>query len=423
MLITVSCHALTFFMVPQRPLSVEEAKRPPPLTRRLTEVEPISDAGIEEVHGILRRGHLFRYGETQPEGSFVRQLEKEMASLFGARYAVACNSGGSAIFLALAASGVHRDSTVLMNAFTLSPVPGAVHHAGAKVAYVDVTEDLVIDLDHLRIQIERTGARFLLLSHMRGHISDLAAVRELCDRFGVRMIEDAAHAMGATFEGRPVGRWGDVGCFSLQTYKQVNAGEGGILITDDEDVAARAILMTGCYMLFDQHEPRPSDAVFARWTGTTPNLSMRLSEIQAALVLHQLPELDRRNERWRAIHDRIADHLPPTYAKVPSVDVRSTAVPTSIQFHALIDPNRIPVMLKICKDLGVHVKWFGAESPIGFTSRRHHWTHEVGDPITADDHLMRLMDVRLPLTLTDEEADHLGAILSHGLVQAAIGSP
>ena len=129
MLITVSCHALTFFMVPQRPTSVEEAKRPPPLTRRLTEVEPISDAGIEEVHGILRRGHLFRYGETQPEGSFVRQLEKEMASLFGARYAVACNSGGSAIFLALAASGVHRDSTVLMNAFTLSPVPGAVQHA------------------------------------------------------------------------------------------------------------------------------------------------------------------------------------------------------------------------------------------------------------------------------------------------------
>ena len=63
------------------------------------------------------------------------------------------------------------------------------------------------------------------------------------------------------------------------------------------------------------------------------------------------------------------------------------------------------------------MKWFGAESPIGFTSRRHHWTHEVGDPITADDHLMRLMDVRLPLTLTDEEADHLGAILCHGLVR------
>ena len=163
------------------------------------------------------------------------------------------------------------------------------------------------------------------------------------------MIEDAAHAMGATFEGRPVGRWGDVGCFSLQTYKQVNAGEGGILITDDEDVAARAILMTGCYMLFDQHDPRPSDAVFALDGDHAEPLHARLSEIQAALVLHQLPELDRRNERWRAIHDRIADHLPPTHAKVPSVDVRSTAVPTSIQFHALIDPNRIPVMLKICR--------------------------------------------------------------------------
>ena len=163
-------------------------------------------------------------------------------------------------------------------------------------------------------------------------------------RFGVRVIEDAAHAMGATFEGRPVGRWGDVGCFSLQTYKQVNAGEGGILITDDEDVAARAILMTGCYMLFDQHDPVPR-TLSSRWTGTTPNLPCA-SRRSKPLVLHQLPELDRRNERWRAIHDRIADHLPPTHAKVPSVDVRSTAVPTSIQFHALIDPNRIPVMLK-----------------------------------------------------------------------------
>ena len=182
---------------------MEEAKRPPPLTRRLTEVEPISDAGIEEVHGILRRGHLFRYGETQPEGSFVRQLEKEMASLFGARYAVACNSGGSAIFLALAASGVHRDSTVLMNAFTLSPVPGAVRDAGAKVAYVDVTEDLVIDLDHLRIQIERTGARFLLLSHMRGHISDLVkgsgAVRSIRgSRDRGRRPRDGSHLRGQT---------------------------------------------------------------------------------------------------------------------------------------------------------------------------------------------------------------------------------
>ena len=327
-LITVSCHALTFFMVPQRPTSVEEAQRPPPLTRRLTEVEPISDAGIEEVHGILRRGHLFRYGETQPEGSFVRQLEKEMASLFGARYAVACNSGGSAIFTALAASGVHRDSTVLMNAFTLSPVPGAVQDAGAKVAYVDVTEDLVIDLDHLRIHRAYRRQVPPAVTHAWSHLGSgrgSGAVRS--DSGFKRPRTPPTH--GSHLRGQTRRSLGGRGLFQPADLQASQRWRGGILITDDEDVAARAILMTGCYMLFDQHDPRPSDAVFGAGRGprrTSPCASRRS---KFALVLHQLPELDRRNERWRAIHDRIADHLPPTHARVPSVDVRSTAVPTS----------------------------------------------------------------------------------------------
>ena len=325
-----SCHALTFFMVPQRPTSVEEAKRPPPLTRRLTEVEPISDAGIEEVHGILRLGHLFRYGETQPEGSFVRQLEKEMASLFGARYAVACNSGGSAIFLALAASGVHRDSTVLMNAFTLSPVPGAVRHAGAKVAYVDVTEDLVIDLDHLRIQIERTGARFLLLSHMRGHISDLERGSGAVRSIRVRVIEDAAHD-GSHLRGRrPVGRWGDVGCFSLQTYKQVNAGEGGIIITDDEDVAARAILMTGCYMLFDQHDPVPRtlSSRVGRGPRRTSPCASRRSKLRWSCISYQSSIVGMSDGEPSTTGSPIVSH-PPTRGSPPLMCARLLSRPRS----------------------------------------------------------------------------------------------
>ena len=108
-----------------------------------------------------------------------------------------------------------------------------------------------------------------------------AAAAVLCDDLGITVIEDCAHTMGARWAGRATGSFGR---FSLQAYKHVNAVEGGLIATDDEDVAARAILYSGSYMLYRQHRARPSDAAFARWKDVTPNFSLRMSNLAAAVA-------------------------------------------------------------------------------------------------------------------------------------------
>ena len=111
----------------------------------------------------------------------------------------------------------------------------------------------------------------------------------IADRYGIAVIEDCAHTMGASWAGRPTGAFGAVGCFSLQAYKHVNAGEGGILVTDDEDIAARAILYSGSYMLYGQHRSKPSEEAFARWKEVTPNFSLRMSISRRASAASACP--------------------------------------------------------------------------------------------------------------------------------------
>jgi dTDP-4-amino-4,6-dideoxygalactose transaminase len=235
----------------------------------------IPAAGRNRVMELLDTGLLHRYAEARLVGEDVAALEEEFAQSLGRKYAIGLNSCGSTMFLSLLATGVKPGSRVLMNSFTLAPVPGAVAHAGGEHILVEITDDLVIDLDDLDRKARESGARHLLLSHMRGHIADMDAVVDICRRREIVLIEDCAHTQGAKWAGRATGTFGATGCFSFQSYKHVNTGEGGMLATDDDDIAARAILYSGSYMLYGQHRARPPEAAFDRWKLSTPNYSLR----------------------------------------------------------------------------------------------------------------------------------------------------
>ena len=125
-----------------------------------------------------------------------------------------------------------------------------------------------MDLDDLERQAAATRARYFLMSHMRGHIADMDRAVGICSRFGIALIEDCAHTMGAKWASRYSGTFGDIGCFSTQTYKHINSGEGGLLVTDDARVAAKAILYSGSYMFYDRHTARPDDEHLRRPTNT-----------------------------------------------------------------------------------------------------------------------------------------------------------
>ena len=299
-----------------------------------TQQEPIPEAGIEAAIAVLRHGRLHRYNTAPGELGETALLEEEFASLTGAKYCLAVASGGYALGCALRAMGLQAGEPVLTNAFTLAPVPGAIAAAGGVPVFVEVTEDLTLDFADLAAKAKASGARLLMLSHMRGHLCDMEALVALCEGLGVQIIEDCAHTMGAAWKGVPSGRHGVIGCYSMQTYKHLNSGEGGFLISDDPQVMARAILLSGSYMLYGKHRAAPPEEAFAQIRMETPNVSGRMDNLRAAILRPQLPLLADRVARWARLYQTLEAGL----AGVPGLrlvtrPVEETYVGSSFQFR------------------------------------------------------------------------------------------
>ncbi|MCY0092866.1 DegT/DnrJ/EryC1/StrS family aminotransferase [Hoeflea ulvae] len=235
-----------------------------PFAGDFTLQEGLDDSAIAAATRVLKSGRLHRYNTAPGELSEAAQLEQAYAQYQGAHYCLACASGGYAMTIALRASGLEPGEVVLTNGFTLAPVPGAIAAAGGKPLLVEITDNLVIDLDDLERKAKQSGARYLLLSNMRGHLVDMERLSGIVQRHGLILIEDCAHTMGAAWNGRKSGNFGLAGCFSTQTYKHLNSGEGGLLTSDDAEFMARAIILSGSYMLYQRHGATPSADVFER---------------------------------------------------------------------------------------------------------------------------------------------------------------
>ncbi|MGB0866646.1 MAG: DegT/DnrJ/EryC1/StrS family aminotransferase, partial [Granulosicoccaceae bacterium] len=149
-------------------------------SKPFTQQEPIPEAGIERAVEIMRSGRLHRYNVADGELGEVALLEQEYANYQSVPFCLACASGGYALHVALKACGLKAGDKVLTNAFTLAPVPGAIHHAGGVPVLVEVDENLCADLVHLEAQMQTSNAKFFMMSHMRGHLADMDKVAKLC---------------------------------------------------------------------------------------------------------------------------------------------------------------------------------------------------------------------------------------------------
>lgn len=378
----------------------------------------IPPAGIARANELMASGRLFRYGEAGAEELDVAELEREFAASIGRAYCVATNSCGASIAVALRAAGVAPGDDVLMNAFTLAPVPGAVAHVQANAVFVEIDNDYRIDLDSLRQAHASTGAKWLLLSYMRGHIPDMVQLTAVCDELGITVIEDCAHTMGASWNGKPTGTFGAVGCFSTQTFKHINSGEGGLLVTDDADIAAQAVLLSGSYMLYGQHGAIPDDDVFQRHRMTTPNWSMRMSALAAAVVRPQLPLLADRAATWRSHYKTMAAGLDGhPRIRLPHRPAEEGFVPSSFQFSLVdVTTDEIERWLELTARHGVFIKWFGRAEPLGFTSRFDHWRYASEQTLLRTQEVLRgLCDIRLPLGLTTDQCADIASVIGGAL--------
>ena len=262
------------------------------------DAEPIPAEARAEIDRLLQSGDLFRY--TAPEDAPVALLEREFAAMLGSKYALAVSSCSAALFLSLKALGLPRDARVMIPGFTFAAVPSAIVHADCVPVLCEVGDNYRIDMADFEAKLG--GVQAVIISHMRGHTSDMDAIMALCDARGIPVVEDAAHSLGTIWGGRNIGTIGKIGCFSFQSYKLVNAGEGGILITDDADVVAQAVILSGAYEHnWQKHMERGDnradlEEAFARWQNKLPLYNLRMSNLSAAVIRPQLPHVARRVE-------------------------------------------------------------------------------------------------------------------------------
>ena len=338
------------------------------------------------------------------------------------RALLACASGGYAIHIALRSAGLAPGDPVLCNAFTLSPVPGAIFGAGGNPVLVEITGDYTIDVEDLDRKAEASGAKFLLLSHMRGHMADMEAVLAVCVARGLTLIEDCAHTLGAQWKGRHSGTFGTAACFSSQTYKHLNSGEGGFLTTADPELMARAVIHSGSYMLYGRHLAAPDEATFRSVRLDTPNMSGRMDNLRAAILREQLKDLDDNCRRWNQLYGTLEAKLRPVAGLVmPERAQHEHYVGSSLQF-SLPDfgEEAIQAFIARCAERGVELKWFGAAEPHGFTSRYDSWRYIEGLaelPATRKI-LATLCDLRIPLTFDEADCALIGEIIGDCVSEA-----
>ena len=379
-----------------------------------TQQEPIPAEGIVAATEVMQHGRLHRYNTANGELGETALLEQEFAEATGARFALAVTSGGYALATALRAVGVGPGTPVLTNAFTLAPVPGSIAAVGATPVFVETTEALVIDLDDLEVKARSSGAKVLMLSHMRGHQPDMAACMRIAEEFDLTVIEDCAHTMGGKAGNVVSGRHGKIGCYSTQTYKHINSGEGGFLTTDDPEIAARATLLSGSYMLYARHGAGPDLEVFEPLRDTTPNVSGRMDNLRAAILRPQLKVLPDRVVRWAKLHDALEAglrHVPGL--KLINCDPTLERVGSSFQF-VLPEKRKdwIAEFVSRCAARGVELKWFGAERAQGFTSSHRNWAYAGRANLPRTDSVLAgLLDMRVPLTFSVEDCGTIAAII------------
>jgi dTDP-4-amino-4,6-dideoxygalactose transaminase len=244
----------------------------------------ISNEEIEGVIEVLRSGWI-------TTGPKVKEFEKKFAEFVGANHAVAVNSCTAALHLALESIGLEGGDEVLMSPLTFAATAEVVRYFGAKPIFVDIDER-TMNLDPLKLEDHLFShysgrVKAVIPVHYAGLVCDMDKIMQIAQRYGLKVIEDAAHAFPAKHKGRMVGTIGDVTCFSFYATKTLTTGEGGILTTDNDEIAERARLMSLHGIKEDAWRRYTAEGSWY-YEIIAPGFKYNLTDIAAAMGLAQL---------------------------------------------------------------------------------------------------------------------------------------
>ncbi|OOY05833.1 DegT/DnrJ/EryC1/StrS aminotransferase family protein [Thioclava sp. F28-4] len=369
------------------------------------DAEAIPEAARAEIERLLTSGDLFRYTSADAP---VAKLEAEFAEFMGVKYAVAVSSCSQALFLSMKALDLPRGARVLVPAFTFAAVPSAIVHADCVPVLVEVGSNFRIDLDDFHAKFD-DSIDAVMISHMRGHTSDMDTIMGLAAEKDVPVIEDAAHSLGTLWNGRKIGTIGKIGCLSFQSYKLINAGEGGILLTDDPELAARAVIMSGAYEHNWKKHPGLQNS-FHHWQNKLPLYNCRMQNLSAAVIRPQIAEVERRVNDGRANHDYVAERLNTSdWLDVPPPLGPETRAPDSLQFNLAGDwsDDEARKLQSEAKARGVSVQVFGLSQDNARAFWNWQFLGDVPELPKTRAMLMRACDTRLPARLKQPDLDYI----------------
>mmetsp|Transcript_17293 Transcript_17293/g.41355 ORF Transcript_17293/g.41355 Transcript_17293/m.41355 type:complete len:486 (-) Transcript_17293:162-1619(-) len=390
-------------------------RKPERFLKDFSQPMAIPEDGIAAAVDVMRSGRLFRYCATDSQ---VTAAEAEFAGLVEHKYALGVNSCSSAIMLAMILVGVQAGDEVLTNGFTFTALPSTIMRLHATPVLVETTRAWTMDLDDLEEKAAASKAKVLLLSHMRGRVCDMDRVVEICEKHGLTLIEDCAHGCGVLYRKRQLGFHGVVSCYSTQSDKVINSGEGGFLTTSSDEMMAKAIYLSGAYEgRYSQHDPRPPKELCEAAMLSVPNLSCRMSELTAAVMrplIKNLPErVVRYNERYALVVDTLsslADGIIVVPEQLPQVE----GVGDHLNFYLDgVTAEQNAHFMAACHAGGVPVSWFC--SPVN--ARWHVNWRMYGSPEyelpQTDDLLATAYDLKLPPHFEDRDMRHIAEIIAY----------
>jgi dTDP-4-amino-4,6-dideoxygalactose transaminase len=240
---------------------------------------------LEALSKLFEKGKLFRYQGEGVKGE-CDLFEEDFSKAFHCKNTLLLSSGTNSLYLALACSGIGPGDEVVIPAYTFVATAQAVIMCGAIPVIANIDENLGLDSFDLKNKIS-DKTRAVVVVHMDGLSADMDSIKKICDEKGLKLIEDVAQAMGGTYKGEKLGTIGDFGCFSLNESKILNCGEGGILITNDDESFKKAKLLHDGPSLFGETNK-------ATFSEIEPFIgkSMRVSEISGAIMRVQLTKLE-----------------------------------------------------------------------------------------------------------------------------------
>jgi dTDP-4-amino-4,6-dideoxygalactose transaminase len=247
-------------------------------------------------------------------GAVTQQFEQEFADHVRAKHAIAVTNATAALHLACVAAGLGPDDEVILPSLTFVATANAVRYTGALPVFADIESEARLNISARAIEACITGrTRALMVVHYGGYACEMPEILAIARAHGLAIIEDAAHAVGSELEGRMLGTWGAIGCFSFFSNKNMTTGEGGMLVTDDDGLAdkLRVLRSHGMTSLtWDRHKGHA-------WSYDVVDLgyNYRIDEIRSALGRAQLAKLARNNQLRRertALYHELLFELCPT---------------------------------------------------------------------------------------------------------------